>query len=226
MKLLVLDTSYPHCFAALLLDRQCFEIYTDEGISHSDNLVEIINVLLNKHQVKLNELDAIAVTQGPGSFTSVRLGIAVAQGLSLGANVPIISISTLAAFAQSAFDQYAKSPILVVNDARMGEVYWGAFEVHKHDIVMPMCSESLSTPQDISLNLRDIKVAIGSGFTVYPALKNLLPDTCSIYPDIKIIPASLCHLTQQAFANKNFAGPAECLPVYLRDKVAEKSLKP
>lgn len=75
----------------------------------------------------LTDIDALAFGRGPGSFTGVRIGIGIAQGLALGANLPMIGVSTTATMAQGAWRKSGATRVLAAIDARMGEVYWAEY---------------------------------------------------------------------------------------------------
>jgi tRNA threonylcarbamoyl adenosine modification protein YeaZ len=84
--------------------------------------------VLTESGTLLTELDALAFGRGPGSFTGVRIGIGIAQGLALGAELPMIGVSTLATMAQGAWRKTGATRVLAAIDARMGEVYWAEYQ--------------------------------------------------------------------------------------------------
>ncbi|WP_106476768.1 tRNA (adenosine(37)-N6)-threonylcarbamoyltransferase complex dimerization subunit type 1 TsaB, partial [Escherichia coli] len=88
----------------------------------------MVQQVLAESGLALNQLDALAFGRGPGSFTGVRIGIGIAQGLALGADLPMIGVSTLQTMAQGAWRVSGAARVLAAIDARMGEVYWGQFE--------------------------------------------------------------------------------------------------
>ncbi|ELL64625.1 hypothetical protein SEE22704_08113, partial [Salmonella enterica subsp. enterica serovar Enteritidis str. 22704] len=88
----------------------------------------MVQEILAASGVSLNEIDALAFGRGPGSFTGVRIGIGIAQGLALGANLPMIGVSTLATMAQGAWRKTGATRVLAAIDARMGEVYWAEYQ--------------------------------------------------------------------------------------------------
>ncbi|VTN09888.1 UGMP family protein [Raoultella terrigena] len=86
---------------------------------------------LTKANVLLTDLDALAFGAAPGSFTGVRIGIGIAQGLALGAELPMIGVSTLATMAQGAWRKTGATRVLAAIDARMGEVYWAEYQARR-----------------------------------------------------------------------------------------------
>jgi len=120
--LLAIETATSSCSAALSVDGEvCERIEVGQNI-HSQVLLSMINELFQESALEVGQLDAVAVGQGPGSFTGLRIGIGVAQGIAYGADCPMIGVSSLDALAlQAATD----GRVLATIDARMGEIYWG-----------------------------------------------------------------------------------------------------
>lgn len=119
-RILAIDTATEACSVALLNHQQqlaCFELCARE---HTQRILPLVQQLLQEGGVALNELDALAFGRGPGSFTGVRIGIGIAQGLALGAGIPLIGISTLKTMAQSAWRRQGATRVLAAIDARMG----------------------------------------------------------------------------------------------------------
>ena len=147
LNILALETSSQHCSVALqYTDSQPAEstikVITRldaTALSHSRSLLSLIDDVLKEANLSLAELDAIAVARGPGSFTGLRIGIAVAQGLAFGHQLPVLPISSLAAVAYNAFLYWDKQTnsipaasrqaVLATMDARMGEVYCGWYDL-------------------------------------------------------------------------------------------------
>ena len=147
MNILALETSSQHCSVAL----QYGSAHSIENtmnvvsrvdataLSHSRSLLSLIDDVLKEANLSLAELDAITVARGPGSFTGLRIGIAVAQGLAFGNQLPVLPISSLAAVAYNAFlysdkqtdviQTASKQAVLATMDARMGEVYCGWYDL-------------------------------------------------------------------------------------------------
>lgn len=95
---------------------------------HGDMLLSMVQSVLDEAKARPTQLDGIAVAHGPGAFTGIRIGVAMAQGLGFGWGVPCIPVSTLSLWAASAFDACAHwQEVICLMDARMGEVYYGHF---------------------------------------------------------------------------------------------------
>jgi len=91
----------------------------------------MIDELLANSGINLKQVDALAFGRGPGSFTGVRVGAGIAQGLALGADLPVIAVSNLTAMAQAAFELHQAENVAAAIDARMNEVYFSQVKREK-----------------------------------------------------------------------------------------------
>lgn len=230
-KILALDTATEACSAALWLEgtlTHCDEVAPQ---AHTRKILPMCQSLLQEGNLELSQLDAIAFGRGPGSFTGVRIGIGVAQGLALGAGKPLIGISNLAILAQGAHRRLGASHVLCAIDARMNEVYFGAFFL-QDGVMMPLLDESVLAPdaaQQQATALLDARaderwVAIGTGFGAYPALLDPLRERVSL--DTEALPwaQDMLPLALQAWQHGEQLAAELATPVYLRDKVTWKKL--
>lgn len=223
MRLLALDTSTEYCSAALWLQGEVRAERVHAGQLHSALLLPMVDTLLRESGMALRELDGIAFGAGPGSFTGLRIACAVTQGLALGADLPVLGISTLASMAQ----QTPSPRVLTVLDARMNEVYWAAYERTSEGWIC-LTSPALDKPESVLLPDDSSWVGAGNGLRLLPlALSANLNDR---YADIMPDAAAIAALSAPAFARGEGIDAALAAPVYLRDKVAmtaaERSLKP
>ena len=127
MKVLAIETATSVCAAATVSDGiALFEALLDEKYVHAEKLLAQVDEVLVKSGWSLQQLDCIAVSIGPGSFTGLRIGLGVAKGLSFAVGVPLVSVSTLKALAQRVVDEGVASEgdtVLALLDARKDEVY-------------------------------------------------------------------------------------------------------
>jgi tRNA threonylcarbamoyladenosine biosynthesis protein TsaB len=222
VKLLALDTATELCSAALWLDGSCLTHECARARGSGELILGMIEQLLADSEVALKALDAIAFGRGPGSFTGVRLALAVAQGLGMSAGLPLIPISDLRALALQALSASgAPACGLICQDARMGEVYWGCFE--RSGETVPTAVEAVNSPAAVRIPsewLGGAVCAAGSGFTAYPQLVAipgviLEPIWGQMRPRAFEV-ASLAALDGLAAA----LPPEAAEPVYLRNDVA------
>jgi tRNA threonylcarbamoyladenosine biosynthesis protein TsaB len=224
MKILAIDTSSEACSAALLIDgdvNQHFEVAPRE---HSKLILPMIESLLNEAGITLRQLDSLAFGRGPGSFTGIRVATGVIQGIALGAGLPVVPVSTLAAMAQGRHREHGDTKILTALDARMDEVYWCQYRISEQGLAEAMTDEVVCAPGQVSIPLDQQWVAIGSGWNTYS--EQLIPlldkHVELIEPDRYPQSHDIAVLAVEGF-EKGEAVPAEqALPVYLRDQVAWK----
>ncbi len=174
MNLLAIETATESCSAALLCGTRLLERSELAPRRHAELILPMIESLLLEAGLSRRRLDGIAVGRGPGAFTGVRLAISVAQGLALGLDIPVVTVSSLAALALDA--PVDDAAILGVIDARMGEVYAGTFRRSEDGLIRAIGEESvgladkLTLPQSLQWNI------VGSGWNAYrDALRARLP---------------------------------------------------
>ena len=128
MRLLALDTATEACSAAIFRDGVVDERYEVMGRGHAGRLLPMADELLRAAGMAVTDLDAIAFGRGPGGFTGLRIAAGVAQGLAAGIGKPVLPVSDLAALAAAGARTSGAGRVLACMDARMGQVYWAAFD--------------------------------------------------------------------------------------------------
>src|SRR6476659_5161 len=141
MKLLAFETATEACSVALWIDGDIHERFELAPRRHAELALPWAQALLSECGVARSQLDAIAVGRGPGAFTGVRLAVALAQGIALALDRPVVPVSTLAALAMQAQGER----ILAAIDARMGEIYVAAFRRDGHSVI-PASDEVVIAP--------------------------------------------------------------------------------
>lgn len=225
MRILIIDTSTEACSVALEANGELFEEYQVAPRQHGELVLPLVNKLLKKANLKLEELDCIGYGQGPGAFTGLRICVSIVQGLAFGADVPVIGCSSLQAMAQNAFDAHGKSEVLSTIDARMGEVYWGQYR-EENGLMQLVGEEVVSKPEDVTFEPVEQSsfYATGSGWETYvDELSNTISQAIEIETETSFPRASaMLPWVKAQFANGK-ATPAEMAqPVYLRNNVAKK----
>jgi tRNA threonylcarbamoyladenosine biosynthesis protein TsaB len=223
MKILALDTATEACSVALGFGEQVLERYLELDRGHAERLLPMIDELLAQSGVTLASLDAIAFGRGPGAFTGVRLAASVAQGLAFGAGIGVVPISDLAAVAQQAAElQPEAARVLVVNDARMREVYWAEFSVH--GVVLLQGAEHVSAAASVPVLSESAGpwAAAGRGLVAYPELaERCRMQGASLHTRLLPRAREILTLARPAAAAGQALAPELALPVYVRDRVAE-----
>lgn len=127
MKILGLESSGKVASVAIVEDGIIVAEFTlNAGITHSQTFLPMIDNLLKQSRVELNEIDKIAVSEGPGSYTGLRIGIATAKGFALARQIPVIAVSTLEGLAQNCVDFQGK--IFTMLFARSNELYFASYQ--------------------------------------------------------------------------------------------------
>jgi tRNA threonylcarbamoyladenosine biosynthesis protein TsaB len=217
MKLLAFETSTEACSVALWLDGAVHERFELAPRRHAELALPWAEQLLARAGVAKSQLDAIAVGRGPGAFTGVRLGVAIAQGIALALDRPVVPVSTLEALAWPAAGQHILSAI----DARMGEVYLGAFQ-REGEGLRALQSEAVAKPEAVALPEGDGWLGVGTGFDAMGgALRTRLGARLAAV-DAGALPhaADVARLAAMAFARGEAVAPERLEPAYLRDNVA------
>ena len=130
MKILAIDTSALVATAALCDDEKLIAVYSQKaGMTHSQTMLPIIKNIMDNTETNIDDVDMIAVSEGPGSFTGIRIGIATVKGLAFGKNKICIGVSTLEAMARTIADFCTDAIICPVMDARRNQLYNAVFEM-------------------------------------------------------------------------------------------------
>ncbi|MGK2913720.1 MAG: tRNA (adenosine(37)-N6)-threonylcarbamoyltransferase complex dimerization subunit type 1 TsaB [Porticoccaceae bacterium] len=149
--ILTIDTATDACSAAIGVDDKVYFRQEITARDHSRLILPMIDALLREAGLTLSRLDALAFTCGPGSFTGLRIGMGVVQGLAFGANLPVISISTLQVLAAGAIrsaNAGEGAVVIPALDARMDEVYWGQYRNHS-GFPEAIAPDRLDKPEDV-----------------------------------------------------------------------------
>ncbi|HAU4905952.1 TPA: tRNA (adenosine(37)-N6)-threonylcarbamoyltransferase complex dimerization subunit type 1 TsaB [Aeromonas hydrophila] len=226
MKILAVDTATEACSAALLVGEQVFSRWEEAPRAHTRKILPMVQAVLDDAGITLDELDAIAFGRGPGSFTGVRIGIGVAQGLAFGAGVSLIGISTLAAMAQGAHRLDGAEQVLTAIDARMNEVYFGRYELIDGRMQL-VGDEVVSDPEalvDVRGKLAGRVTCVGTGFETYGEILSGLADEL-VASQVRFPAAEdMLPLARSAWLAGEAVAVEQATPVYLRDKVTWKKL--
>jgi tRNA threonylcarbamoyladenosine biosynthesis protein TsaB len=221
MKILAIDTSSAICSVALLIEDKVISVDKKLPLQQAQHILPMINELLCSNEIELKQLNALAFGCGPGSFTGIRIATSVIQGLGFGLNKPIIPISSLAALAQAAYHDLGWKKLLVGIDARIQEVYWGAYQVGEHGLVSLIGKEIVIKPEELLFPESFDWYGVGDAWDIYRNQIHFQP----LAIDMNRFPLALgvLELAKSFYLRKEWVSAAEALPVYVRDNVAKKS---
>ncbi|MBY6205085.1 tRNA (adenosine(37)-N6)-threonylcarbamoyltransferase complex dimerization subunit type 1 TsaB [Halomonas denitrificans] len=215
MKRLAIETAFETCSVALDIDGEVRARSRTEPRAHGRLLLPFVDELLAEAGIVLGELDALVVDRGPGSFTSLRIGLGVAQGLAMAHDLPVHPVSSLAMIAAAGRDPDGPGPVLAAMDARMGEVYAAIYRFDDGRAEL-QGREVLCAPGDLPDPGGPARGA-GSAFEVHgdrlPA--SIVGELASIRADVRPDAGVLLQLG----AHVEPVAAHELVPVYLRDRV-------
>lgn len=227
MRILAIDTATEACSAALWDNGNLFAHFEECPREHTQRILPLVKQMLDQGNTTLTELDALAFGRGPGSFTGVRIGIGIAQGLALGANLPMIGVSTLATMAQGAWRQTGATRVLAAIDARMGEVYWAEYTRDEQGVWRGEESEKVLKPQAVGERLKQLSgewATVGTGWKAWPDMAN--ESGLTLVDGNTLLPAAedMLPIACQLLAAGQTVTVEHAEPVYLRNEVAWKKL--
>lgn len=221
--ILALDASTEALSLALQYEGKLYHHFEVCPQQHSQKILPLVDKLLGEAGVKLQQLDAIAFGRGPGSFTGVRISVAIAQGLAYAAKLPVIGVSTLQAMAQQAIEESGAKQVLSAIDARMGELYFAQFSATGDGLAVCLGGETVVKPEELDLEGK-AGVAVGTGWGAYPAL---LEGNDAIARAENIALPDARFMLKQAelsLASGEAVSADKAEPVYVRDTVTWKKL--
>lgn len=192
--------------------------FVNSGLTHSETLLPMITRVMDGH--KYGELDGIAITAGPGSFTGVRIGVATVKGLAFNDDIPCFSVSTLEAIAYNFVDENAV--VCAVMDARRMQFYNAVFKV-ENGSVERLCDDRAISIEDLRNDLKQYDNVIIAGDGAKLCFQNIELENCILADDDRIYQNAVS--VAKAAKNKKPISPKALMPVYLRQSQAERELK-
>lgn len=224
MKILAIETSAKAVSAAVSENGKILCAgYQDTGLTHSRTLMPIVEGILKNTNLSMNDIDAIAVAVGPGSFTGIRIGVAAAKGLSFAADKPSIPVSTLAAMARNV--AFADGLIICAMDARRQQIYNAVFEAHNGQLTR-LSEDRAIALADLLAEIKDDprqKIIVGDGAIL---CRNYLEDNgvaCRIAPPHLVMQNAMSVALEAEIlaADGNLLSAQALEPTYLRPPHAD-----
>lgn len=217
--LLSLDSSAVTASVALTDgDRVIKSEFVNSGLTHSETLLPMVKRVMGDNE--FSNLDAVAITAGPGSFTGVRIGVATVKGIAFAGNIPCYGVSTLEAIAYNFVDE--NCVVCAVMDARRMQFYNAIFKA-ENGTVSRLTTDRAISIDDLREELKQYDSVIIAGDGAALCSQNIALDNCKIAADDKIYQNALS--VAKCVKNKKPIAPSALMPVYLRQSQAERELK-
>jgi tRNA threonylcarbamoyladenosine biosynthesis protein TsaB len=216
MKILAIETSTDFGTCALLQDGVIDQRICPPGRPHSETLLPLVREMMADSGIGFTQLDALAFGAGPGAFTGLRVACGVAQGLAVGAGLPVVPVCGLEAMAAS----LGEPRVLSLLDARMGEVYAAAYE--RCGANLELRGEiRVGSPAILDLPASGDWIACGNALAAYPELTERLRAAGFVLrPGVLPEAGAVAQLAAHRLAHGAGIDPAQAAPLYVRDKVA------
>lgn len=213
--ILCLETATTNCSVALSENGSVIALKEDRsaGYSHAEKLHVFISDILNEAGMKVDDLDAIAVSKGPGSYTGLRIGVSAAKGLCYAKDIPLLSVATLEALAYQTSESDFIVPML---DARRMEVYSAVFN-SKFEQIRPTKAEILNASSFSDYLQKGTVTFLGSGVEKFQKL--LAHDNARFLPEALPSANDMAFLATSKYKKSDIEDVAYFEPYYLKDFV-------
>jgi tRNA threonylcarbamoyladenosine biosynthesis protein TsaB len=223
MKVLGIDTSTTSGSIALIHDERVIsEFLLNLSVTHSERLLDAIDLVLRKARYALGDLDGFAISLGPGSFTGVRIGVSTVKGLAYAVQKPVVGVSTLDVLAS----QVSPTPYLIcpVIDARKGEVYSAFYRYDEFNRPKRVSEYQAIKPEVLFGMLKERTIFLGDGVKTFgDDLRNSLKSFALFSPAALHIPhgSAVARLGVELLMRGEVLDLATFTPLYVRRSEAE-----
>ena len=227
MKILAVDTSATAASVAVAEENKLIgEFSINTALTHSQTLMPMVDELLKNTGLSVNDIDAVAVNAGPGSFTGVRIGVAAVKGIAFPKNLPCVSVSTLESMAYNLLGY--DCVVCSVMDARCSQVYNALFKVNGYTVTQMTDDRALSLT-DLKLELQNIRekiVLVGDGAVLCSKFLDSELENVMLAPFNNRIQtaSSVAYAAFEKINNGETLTADELMPVYLRLPQAQREL--
>lgn len=213
MKLLALETANEHCSVAIMDGSHVvFNVVNHQAKMQTQTVLPMIEQGIQQCSIQSQDLQVIAFSRGPGSFSGVRINAVVAQALAWANDLPVVPVSTLQALAQAAYRLHGLTEVTTVLDAKMKEVYLAHFVLGKDKIMHAVGEELLLSYADAQAQIKF--TVVGSGA--------LLLNPFSTFSSTVATAEDIAYLGHYYAIKQDWVDAAQALPVYLRDNAWKK----
>ena len=221
MRVLAIDTVTEMCSVALWVEGEIIDRQQLAANQHSNLVLGMVDAVLSEAGLALIQLDGIINDVGPGSFTGIRIGMGVTQGLAYAADLPVVGVDALSSLAYGVKDS-TNNAILAAMDARMGQIYWGCFRKTAEAVVLEGQLQ-LCDPNSLD-KITEPVYGVGSGWDAYA---DIISEQISVESYLRNrFPLAKDDLKLGLdVPRENWIPAVQLKPVYLRDQVAKVSKK-
>jgi tRNA threonylcarbamoyladenosine biosynthesis protein TsaB len=223
--ILNIETATEVCSVALARDGKLLSIReSGGGYTHAENITVFINEIVSEAEISLNDIDAVSVSKGPGSYTGLRIGVSTAKGLCFALNKPLLAINTLLSLANNFQTSNLKpqTPNLLcpMLDARRMEVYCAVYDSALYE-VMPTAAVIIDENSFAEILKTNAVYFFGNGaLKCKPVVQH---QNAVFVEDVSPSAAAMVSLSEKLFAENKFENTAYFEPFYLKDFVAIKA---
>ena len=221
MNILAVDTAGKSAAVAILRDdTMLYETQCNNGMTHSETLLPMIDTALRACGLTMEDIDLLGVTSGPGSFTGLRIGLSVVKGLALPRQIPCAGVSTMAALA---YGLAGEGTVIGAQDARRGQVYWGAFDLATHTRLTEDAAAPVTSLEKFVQDCKKPLFFVGDGATLcYNSYKQVC-GVAACPPALQVLRGAGVALAAKAMWEAGACvPPAALLPDYHRLSQAER----
>lgn len=218
MKILAIDTSSSICSSAILEnDTVIDEINLDNGRTHSENLMPIVDEILSKNDIKLSDINLISCCVGPGSFTGIRIGVATIKALAEVHNIPVASVTSLEILAR--IDTSDKTKVALI-DAKNNQVYCGIFD-DEYNPKQEFIADDILNVIEVMKKYDNI-ICIGDGAVLHKdIIEQNIKNVC--FQDVNTQKAAYGGMiAYKKYLNNDLKNADTIVPIYLRKSQAER----
>lgn len=227
---LAIDSAFDICSVACLSASVSIVKTGTHKRKHADDVLLLVQSLLDETQMSLGDFDAIAMTSGPGSFTGLRIGTAVVQGLAFGSSRPVVCISSLAALAHATVAMKPGARVVTCLHARENEFYFAIYQQSESGSPEPVVRDCIATPEQISAHLQNVIsgtsgtcLAAGDGW-LQPALQELQQKYTLTVVSTSYDALVLADIARHKLVAGHAVPAAMASPVYLKDELEYRTV--
>lgn len=230
MRILGIECSATPCSAAIMQDGKLIaSAFSNIKVTHSQTLMPLVESVLRSANMELSQIEAFAVSAGPGSFTGVRIGISAVKGMAAPKKLPCVAVSTLSAMAENYAD--TECFVCAVMDARCRQLYNAVFEITDGEITR-LCEDRALLFEELEAELKTLAkkgkkiIIVGDGAEIFYPTVNSIHGVVLAKEHLRFQNAvGVCAAALKAVENNEFISPDALVPTYLRMPQAERELK-